>query len=267
MSTPVATVADALIAFILSLLRDPAAVEEFDAAPKAALASNGLSDACAADVQAVKPVIVDNPTVIVKHAPPPPPPPPSHDPSDDVIREIRNIVNQFTTIDARTTIVDQSTNQNIWTNGGDVTQIFDQEAVVASGDEAIAAGDDATFLDSEVDITVGDVSVGNNTAVDSFNNTGGAAAADPALAAETDTSDTAATAGDAVATAVDAALNAGDTATEAAATAAAPVEETVSEPAAEALTTDMTSSADSYESDDAGMVVEEAYVEEPVEEQ
>ena len=43
MSTPVATVADALIAFILSLLRDPAAVEEFDAAPKAVLASKGLA--------------------------------------------------------------------------------------------------------------------------------------------------------------------------------------------------------------------------------
>ena len=73
MSTPVATVADALIAFIMSLLRDPAAVEEFDAAPKAALASNGLQDACVADVQAVKPVIVDNPTVMVKHAPVPAP--------------------------------------------------------------------------------------------------------------------------------------------------------------------------------------------------
>jgi hypothetical protein len=109
------------------------------------------------------------------------------------------------------------------------------------------------------------VSVGNNTAVDSFNNTGGAAAAegDPALAAETDTSDTAATAGDAVETAVDAALDASDTAVDAATSAAEPV----AEPAAEALTTDMTASADSYESDDAGMVVEDAFVEEPVEEQ
>ena len=43
MSTPVATIADALIAFILSLLRDPAAVEEFDAAPKAVMASKGLA--------------------------------------------------------------------------------------------------------------------------------------------------------------------------------------------------------------------------------
>ena len=74
MSTPVATVADALIAFILSLLHDPAAVEEFNAAPKAAMANNGLQDACAADVQAVKPVIVDHPHVTPK--PPGPPSPP-----------------------------------------------------------------------------------------------------------------------------------------------------------------------------------------------
>jgi hypothetical protein len=274
MSTPVATVADALIAFIMSLLRDPAAVEEFDAAPKAALASNGLQDACVADVQAVKPVIVDNPTVMVKHAPPPPPPPPppsSYDPADEVIKEIRNIVNQFTTIDARTTIVDQSTNQNIWTNGGDVTQIFDQEAVVASGDEAIAAGDDATFVDSEVDVTVGDVSVGNTTNDGSFNNTGGVVATegDDALAAgdEAAESDAAAAVGEAVEGAVDSALDAGAEAVEAApAPEPEPEPEPVSEPAAE-LSADLTSSADTYESDDAGMVVEEAYVEEPTEEQ
>ena len=274
MSTPVATVADALIAFIMSLLRDPAAVEEFDAAPKAALASNGLQDACVADVQAVKPVIVDNPTVMVKHAPPPPPPPPppsGYDPADEVIKEIRNIVNQFTTIDARTTIVDQSTNQNIWTNGGDVTQIFDQEAVVASGDEAIAAGDDATFVDSEVDVTVGDVSVGNTTNDGSFNNTGGVVApeGDDALAAgdEAADSDAAAAVGEAVEGAVDSALDAGAEAVEAPpAPEPEPEPEPVSEPAAE-LSADLTSSADTYESDDAGMVVEEAYVEEPTEEQ
>ena len=172
MSTPVATVADALISFILSLLRDPAAVEEFDAAPKAVLASKGLQDACAADVQAVKPIIVDNPTVIVKPVPVGPPPPPDPPHSDEVVKEIKHIINQFATIDNRTTIVDQSTNQNIWTEGGDVTQIFDQEAVIASGDGSVAAGDDATVVDSEVDVTIGDVAIGNTTNDGSFNNTG-----------------------------------------------------------------------------------------------
>ena len=88
---------------------------------------------------------------------------------DPVVREISRIINQFTSIDARSTIVDQSVNQNIWTEGGDVTQIFDQEAVVASGDDAIAAGDDANLIDSDVDVTVGDVSVGNTTNDGSFN--------------------------------------------------------------------------------------------------
>lgn len=271
MSTPVATVADALIAFILSLLRDPAELEEFDAAPKAMLANNGLEDACLADVQAVKPVIVDHPSVIVKPVIPPPPP----SPPDEVIREIRNIVNQFTTIDARSTIVDQSTNQNIWTNGGDVTQIFDQEAVVASGDGSIAAGDDATAIDSDVDVTIGDVSVGNTTNDGSFNNTGGAVAeTDPALVStgEDDaSSDAAETVGDAVEGAVDTALDTAADATQGAVETPAPSPEpapvAVSEPAPDPLATDLTSSTESYESDDAGMVVEDAYVEEPVEEQ
>lgn len=277
MSTPVATVADALIAFILSLLRDPAELEEFDAAPKAMLANNGLEDACLADVQAVKPVIVDHPSVIVKPVIPPPPP----NPPDEVIREIRNIVNQFTTIDARSTIVDQSTNQNIWTNGGDVTQIFDQEAVVASGDGSIAAGDDATAIDSEVDVTIGDVSVGNTTNDGSYNNTGGAVAeTDPTLVStgeDAESSDAATTAGDAVEGAVDTALDTAlDTAADSTADTTQAVVETpapepapvaVSEPVPDPLATDLTSSTESYESDDAGMVVEDAYVEEPVEEQ
>jgi hypothetical protein len=271
MSTPVATVADALISFILSLLRDPAAVEEFDAAPKAALASHGLQDACVADVQAVKPVIVDHPAVVMKPAPPtptPPPPPSHHDTPDEVIKEIRHIVNQFTTVDARTTIVDQSTNQNIWTNGGDVTQIFDQDAVVASGDGSVAAGDDATIVDSEVDVTVGDVSVGNTTADGSFNNTG---VLPPVEEVETTViidevvSDAAAVAGDAVEDAVDTAVDTAlDTSQDA--VEAVPAEAPAPEPSADPLEADMTS-ADSYESDDAGMIVDEPYVEEPTEDQ
>jgi hypothetical protein len=264
MSTPVATVADALIAFILSLLRDPAAVEEFDAAPKAMLANNGLEDACAADVQAVKPVIVDNPDVIAKPVSPPPPPPPHYDKPDAVVKEIKNIVHQFTTVDARTTIVDQSTNQNILTSGGDVTQIFDQEAVVASGDDAVAAGDDVTTVDSDVDVTVGDVSVGNTTNDGSFNNNDVDVDVDvegvPAVEAEGDeAADAAAAAGGAVETAVDTALDA----TEAAVQEAAPAPE----PEAESLAADLTSTSDTYESEDAGMPVEEVYVEEPTEEQ
>ena len=270
MSTPVATVADALISFILSLLRDPAAVEEFDAAPTAVLASKGLQDACAADVQAVKPIIVDNPTVVVKPVPVGPPPPPDPPHTDEVVKEIKHIINQFATIDNRTTIVDQSTNQNIWTEGGDVTQIFDQEAVIASGDGSVAAGDDATVVDSEVDVTVGDVAIGNTTNDGSFNNTGvdpdapveEDVAADPVVVdPAVDPTDAAAVAGDAVESAVDQTLDA-------AASVEAPVQEAVAEvPAEDPLAADLTA-ADTYESEDAGTaVVDDAFVEEPLEEQ
>lgn len=159
MSTPVETIADALISFILSLLRDPDAAAEFHAAPEAAMAAGGVSDACLADVKTVAPIIIDHhdvhPVTPVNPNPPEPP--------DEVIKEITRIINQFTTIENRSTIIDQSTNQNIWTDGGDVTQIFDQSAVVASGDQAVAAGDDALVDNSSTDVTVGDVAVGNTT--------------------------------------------------------------------------------------------------------
>jgi hypothetical protein len=167
MSSPVAVIADALIAFILSLLRDPEAVEEFTADPQTAMMRGGVQDACLADVRAVAPVIVDHPSVTPRPPDPGPPEPPG--PPDPVINEIIRLVSQFTTIDNRSTIVDQSVNQNIWTEGGDVTQMFDQDAVVASGDDSVAAGDDATVNDSDVDITTGDISIGNDEYNDSFN--------------------------------------------------------------------------------------------------
>ena len=267
MSTPVATVADALISFILSLLRDPAAVEEFDAAPKAALAHNGLEDACVADVQAVKPVIVDNPTVIVKNVSPPPP---RHNNNDDdpVVREISRIVHQFTTVDARSTIVDQSVNQNIWTNGGDVTQIFDQDSVVASGDHAVAAGDDATVVDSDVDIDISDVSIGNTTNDGSFNDNTVEVVVEEDEPVMEDAAVAAVEAGaaveDAVDDAVDTAVAAARDAT-AVAQSVAPAEEQA--PAEDPLAADLTST-DSYEGDDGSTaVVDDSYVEEPIEEQ
>ena len=164
MTTPLATIADALIEFILSLLNDPAAAEEFDEDPQGTLARNGLGDACVEDVRAVAPVIVDRPDVHHKpHGPhgPNPPGPPS------VEKEITNITNSFS-IDNRATIVDQSVNQNIWADG-DVNQIFDQEAIVNSGDNGAAAGDDAGVDNSDTDTTVGDVAIGNEDTTTNIN--------------------------------------------------------------------------------------------------
>ena len=174
-----ATVADALIEFILSLLRDPAAVAEFKADPQKVLDSRGLGDICADDVRAVAPVVVDHPPSRFghraratrprarTHAPglsPSPHPEPRH-------QEISTIANKFHG-DNRTTIVDQSVNQNIWAKG-DVTQYFDQKAVLAVGDESVAAGNNAWLDNSQTDVTAGDIAIGNTetntTVTDSFN--------------------------------------------------------------------------------------------------
>lgn len=180
MTSPIETIADALIAFILSLLHDPEAAAEFAADPQSALDQHGLSGVCMADVAAVRPVIVDRPEVIhhVQH----------HEwgpasgggggasPVGEIVRMIQQYtttIEQNTAIDARSTLVDQSVNQNIWTEGGDVTQQFDQEAVIAAGDHAVAAGDDVAVVDSDVDVTMGDVSVGNEEYDGSFNEVGG----------------------------------------------------------------------------------------------
>lgn len=178
MSVTLATVADALIEFILSLLRDPEAAAEFEEDPDGMLASRGLSSVSHADVCSVAPVLVDRHDVVPAPAKPVPVPTPSHHdtPDNPVVREIKNITNQFTAIDDRDTIVDQSVNQNIWADG-DVNQTFGNEANVASGDGSMAAGDDIGIDKTQDNSTTinagGDANIGNDTDVtdidDSYN--------------------------------------------------------------------------------------------------
>lgn len=254
MSSPVATIADALIAFILSLLRDPNAAEEFREDPYGAMAGNGVQGACMADVRAVKPVIFDHPQVE------PRPPNSSSAPSDtpsvlpsaqvepnEVVREIVRIMNQFTTVDARSTIVDQSVNQNIWTEGGDVTQVFDQEAIIASGDNAVAAGDDVSTVDQDLDLTVGDVTVGNDTYNDSFND----ADIDIDADADVSTEPEAASAPDV---------------TESAVPEAPQTPASLPEPADQLESDLTTASLDTYDSDTAAVPVDDIAIDDPVDE-
>lgn len=174
-STPLTTIAEALIEFILSLLRDPSAAATFAADPERTLEQAGLADVCAADVRAVMPVVVDHPHVVVRPPAPEPPVIVYHQPvahrDPEVIKQITSVAHNYQ-IDNRSTIVDQSVNQNIWSEG-DVLQVFDQEAVLAVGDQSVAAGDDGSIDNSENDVSMGDVSVGNTTTDvaidDSFN--------------------------------------------------------------------------------------------------
>ncbi|HWI31683.1 MAG TPA: IniB N-terminal domain-containing protein [Microbacterium sp.] len=168
MSVTLATVADALIEFILSLLRDPDTAAEFDADPEGTMASRGLSSVRAEDVCAVAPIVVERAAVV--HSAPASTPVPQATPRNvepnPVLREIQNITNNFAWVDDRDTVVDQSVNQNIWADG-DVTQTFDQEAVVATGEDSIAAGDDVDIDQTEDNSTTitaaGDANVGNET--------------------------------------------------------------------------------------------------------
>ena len=180
MPTPMATIADALIEFILSLLGDPEAAAEFAEDPEGAFEAAGLGDICAADVRSVAPVVIDRPEVISVSPPdvtvntpptivfrPPPPGAPKH----KLTRESANSLTHFS-FDTRATTLDQSVNQSIWAEG-DVTQLFDQDAVVAAGDESVAGGENVDIDNSTTDIGAGDISIGNtDTDVeieDSFN--------------------------------------------------------------------------------------------------
>ena len=78
------------------------------------------------------------------------------------MQQIHTIPNNYTysSVDDRDTIVDQSVNQNIWAKG-DVKQSFD-DSVIASGDGAIAAGDDVDDAITGDGNVVGDGNVTGN---------------------------------------------------------------------------------------------------------
>ncbi|HEX7303006.1 IniB N-terminal domain-containing protein [Lentzea sp.] len=150
-----------LLQFILSLLHDEDARAEFHASPQRVLSEHGFDDLCGADVRDARPLIVDSVQTAqsnsfdrelngggngnsphVHHAPPPPPPPAHGDDGmHGAIREINYITQHYSWSDSHNTVLDNSVNQNIWADG-DVMQWFDNDPVVASGDGAVAAGDD-----------------------------------------------------------------------------------------------------------------------------
>ncbi|WP_189636324.1 IniB N-terminal domain-containing protein [Arthrobacter sp. NamB2] len=193
-----ATLASSLLDFLMNLFNDPEAAADFLEDPEQALEDAGLGGVCWDDVEAVLPVVVDYAPITVSSsfdreyntggnatgnfagntwapvaAAPAAHVAPAHVHHDDdhghAVAQLHSIVNNYTytsTTDDRDTITDQSVNQNIWANG-DVTQLFDNDAVVASGDGAIAAGDDVEIDESEdnsTNITVGDIEID-----DSFN--------------------------------------------------------------------------------------------------
>ncbi len=170
MSNPIAVLADALIEFILSLLRDPAAREAFERDPEGMLHAQGFGRLSAADVCSVAPVIYDRPDVVPHVTPKVVAPSRPHE--SETVREVKNIVNQMSYVTNNTTsntniynnntIVDQSVNQNIWADG-DVLQVFDQSAVVSTGEGSLAVGGNVVIDESQDSSTT--IIAGNDAAV------------------------------------------------------------------------------------------------------
>ena len=139
--------AENLIDLILRLLRDPAALAEFQQNPDAVLAACGASNLSAEDVHDAlvlsddKDDRDDNGGHHNHHVPPPPHPHPGESDHDAAVRYIKEYVtNNY--VDDRDTSVDNSVNQQIDTDGGDVDQLIRTTSSTASGDGAVAAGGD-----------------------------------------------------------------------------------------------------------------------------
>ncbi|QDG89544.1 IniB N-terminal domain-containing protein [Pseudarthrobacter sp. NIBRBAC000502770] len=180
------TLANDLVQFLMQLFGNREAIQEFLDDPEKALQEHGLANVCSADVDAAMPVVLDyapitlnalsfvrgnagsmwpGSAVSATHAGNAPAihaggmaagyGGATYDQADHAhaVQQLQNVVNHFsyttqtTMLDDRDTITDQSVSQNIWAHG-DVEQWFDNHAAVASGDRAVAAGDDAAVRDS-----------------------------------------------------------------------------------------------------------------------
>lgn len=149
--------ANNLIDLILKLLNDPQALAEFKEHPDAVLASCGATDVSPADVHDAL-VLADD----EQHHHPSPPPPPHPHPGESEHEAAVRYINSYVTnnyVDDRDTNVDNSVNQQIDTDGGDVDQTIHTTSSTASGDGAVAAGGD---IDGSTVTTGNDNQLGDN---------------------------------------------------------------------------------------------------------
>ncbi|KAE8762647.1 IniB N-terminal domain-containing protein [Georgenia thermotolerans] len=173
------TIANALLEFLMQMLRDPDAAERFREDPHGELHRAGLDDVHTDDVDAVLPVVLDYAPMRVdtsfqgaghagggtswggpgrgdRHQDGGRGPEHTERGDDDgwgghgdddhghAVTQLTHIVNSYaytSSVDDRDTVTDQAVHQNVWADG-DVLQWFDNDAIVATGDGAIAAGGD-----------------------------------------------------------------------------------------------------------------------------
>jgi hypothetical protein len=166
------TAVTSLLDFILNLLKDPQAQAEFKANPQAVLAANGLTGVCAEDIHETLPLVTDNRAVELNSsshtAAPSASPAPGESDTHAAVRYLSYITNTYSYTDDHNTAIDESVHQNIWA-AGDVTQTFDNNNVVSSGQGSVAAGGDISG--STVTTGQGDA-VGSGAAAGTGNVTG-----------------------------------------------------------------------------------------------
>ncbi|MHA6623879.1 IniB N-terminal domain-containing protein [Pseudonocardia sichuanensis] len=168
-----------LIELLLSILRDPSALDAYRDDPDGFLASCG--DISPEDVREALVLLEDNQDASFDrdyntggnqiHVPPPPPAPEPEPGESDHEAAVKYLNTYITNnhIDDRDTITDNSVNQQIDTGGGDFDQDIDIDSTVASGDGSVAAGDD--IEDSEI-VTGDDNVVGDDNVKGDGNITG-----------------------------------------------------------------------------------------------
>src|ERR1700754_237768 len=146
------TTATSLLELLLNLLRDPDALAAYQDDPEGYLSQCG--DYSPEDMRDALVLLRDEQEAGFDreynsggnhvHVPPPADPPNPEPGESDHEAGIRYLNTDITKnhIDDRDTITDNSVNQQIDTDGGDFDQDIDVDSTVASGDGAVAAGDD-----------------------------------------------------------------------------------------------------------------------------
>ena len=164
------TSATSLIDFLLNLLRDPEAREAFLDDSEGYLQSCGIDHLSSADLHDAILLLQDNQEAsfdrdhhtggnsITVHTPPPAPA--DHDDHEDAVEYLNHYITNNYVYD-NDTIIDNSLNQVIDTDGGDFDQDIDVDNTIATGDGAVAVGGDVE--DSQIvsgdDNVVGDGNV------------------------------------------------------------------------------------------------------------
>ncbi|MBB5895657.1 IniB N-terminal domain-containing protein [Kutzneria kofuensis] len=135
-----------LLDFIMELLGNQTARDQFESNPQQSLDDHGFSHLCAADVHDAMPLVIDAAQSFDRtydaggpsHVVTPPPPPPVHGGGgvEHAIEQIRYITQNYSySVDSHNTVVDNSVNQNVWAR--DVWQSFDNHSVVTTGDHNV----------------------------------------------------------------------------------------------------------------------------------